>query len=52
MYQVEHKDICCVYGRVEVNMECWHIDVSVCSMWLPVGCVYFSVAEHVIGMLS
>ena len=52
MCQVVHIDACYVYDRVEAYMECWHTDISVCSLWLPVGCVYFSVAEHIIGMLS
>ena len=52
MCLVEHGGICCAYDRVKVYMECWHTDVSVYNLWLPFGCVHFSVAEHVIGMLS
>ena len=51
MYQVEYEDICCDYDRVEVDMECWHTDISVYNLWLPFDCVHFSVAEEVIGML-
>ena len=52
MCQVVHVDTCCVCDRVEAYMECWHINISVCSLWLPFGCEHFSVVEHVIEMLS
>ena len=52
MCQIEHEDICCAYDRVDIYMECWYTDISVCNLWLPFSGVHFSVAEHVIGMLS
>ena len=33
-------------------MEYLHTDVSVHNLCLPFGYVFFSVVEHVIGMLS
>ena len=52
MCLVEHEAICCVYDKVSVDMECWHTDISVYNLWLHFGYVCFSVAEHIIGMLS